>query len=109
MLIGIAYELGIADARPGHRDTRFEGYGRQPRPDLLRDACDQYLEPAPIKEGGVLLIRFARDPQHVAIVSQVDPPQIIHALVSPGRVVEHILDEKWRRRIVRSYRFKWHN
>ena len=52
--------------------------------------------------GDLLLMRFAGEPQHLAVFTG---ETIIHAYQATGRVVEHSLDDKWRRRIVRVYRF----
>lgn len=52
--------------------------------------------------GDVLLMRFGNEPQHVALWTGAG---IIHAMARSGRVVEHGLDAKWRRRVVAVYRF----
>ncbi len=106
LLVGVAYNLGIIDARAHMRPAPFKAYGRLPNPDLLDRACIEYLEPAPIELGGVLLMRFERDPQHFAIVSCMEPRRIIHAFLQARAVVENGVDELWSSRIVRSYRFK---
>jgi hypothetical protein len=54
-------------------------------------------------------MRLAREPQHLAIVSAVAegrPAALIHAYTEVGKVVEHSLDARWRRRIVRAYRMR---
>jgi hypothetical protein len=48
-------------------------------------------------------MRFGNEPQHLAVF---EGDNVIHAYESIGRVVEHRLDDKWRKRIVRVYRFK---
>lgn len=50
----------------------------------------------------LLLMRFTGEPQHLAVYTG---DTIVHAYQAIGRVVEHGLDDKWRRRIVRVYRF----
>lgn len=107
LLVGVAYELGLGDARAESRDVDFNGYGRAPDPSLLLRAANHYLEPAAGPEvGGVLLMRFASNPQHFAIISQVSPlPYIIHAYAQARKVVENRVDTVWRQRIVRYYRF----
>lgn len=52
--------------------------------------------------GDVLLMRFANEPQHLALCTGAG---VIHAYEAVRRVVEHDLDTKWRRRIVAVYRF----
>jgi cell wall-associated NlpC family hydrolase len=64
--------------------------------------------PLPQREGGsmagdVLLLRFDRDPQHLAILT--GDGTIIHALQSVGKVVEHRLSPDWRARLVAAWEF----
>lgn len=107
LVIGVALALGIVDATAARRDPRYNGYGRSPNPALLMRACDEYLEPIAEPElGAVLLMRFTRHPQHFALVSRLDPTYIIHAHQQAGRVVEHILDARWQRRVLRVFRLK---
>lgn len=56
------------------------------------------LEPA-----CVILMRISLSPQHVGIFTG---DTMIHAWSSAGKVCEHHLDDKWRSRVVRLYRFK---
>jgi cell wall-associated NlpC family hydrolase len=49
------------------------------------------------------MMRFTGEPQHVGIYTG---DTLIHAYESVGKVVEHRMDDKWLRRIVRVYRFK---
>lgn len=67
------------------------------QPDLLRvpDLADR--QPA-----DVLLMRFAADPQHLAILGE---ETIIHAYEAVGQCCEHRLSDVWAARIVRCYRF----
>ncbi len=51
-------------------------------------------------------VRFERDPMHFAILSRLDPPYIIHAVELRGGVVEHRVDNVWRNRIMRAYRYR---
>jgi len=108
LLVGVAYELGLGDARPEARAQDFNGYGRAPDPALLLRAAELYLDQADgLTLGGVLLMRFRSAPQHFAIVSQLDPlPYIVHAYAQARRVVENRVDDVWRGRIVRHYRFR---
>lgn len=85
------------------------GYGRMPIGDEvwsgpsggLLGAIDEQpglrrVRGAP-RAGDVLVLRFARLPQHVAICAG---ETMIHGWESVGRCVEHPLDATWRRRIV---------
>ena len=87
------------------------GYSMLPDGHKLKkhvEAQGQRIKITDIRPGDVLLMRFRKDPQHLAFVTDyADGLGIIHSYSSIGRVVEHRLDEKWRRRIVAAYRVKW--
>ena len=82
------------------------GYGRRPNGDALRQAIEDAgcVESEP-QVGALLLMRFRREPQHVAIAA--DHPagglSIVHALSTSRAVVEHRMDDAWRRRIVSAW------
>jgi cell wall-associated NlpC family hydrolase len=92
--------------RCGKNVNEPAAYSRLPNNAML----EWWLEQQPFLEraaqaaaGDLLLMRFIGDPQHLAVYTGEN---IIHAYQAVGRVVEHVLDDKWRRRIVRVYRFK---
>jgi len=114
LILGVGRELGLLDF-----DTR--AYGRIPDGQQLRALCEQHLcrkhigglassseaVGQAIMPGDVLLMRFTRHPQHLAIVGdRGDPFSLIHADADAGACVEHGADAKWLRRIVAAYRFK---
>lgn len=82
-------------------------YGRLPNNAMLESWIDRqpFIErvTGELMPGDVLLMRFLKEPQHMAIYTGKN---IIHAYQPMGKVVEHVMDEKWKRRIVRAYRFK---
>lgn len=94
LLIKAAHGLGISE-------YDVTGYGRTPDAGFLQAECDRLMaridEPAP---GDVLLMRFTREPQHVAIVSDVG---IIHAWYGARKVVETSFSPSWRHRVVQAY------
>lgn len=104
LITGVGRALCIAQAFSFMRDARFQGYGRTPNVSLLRQALALYLDPTEhALPGDILLLRFATEPQHFAILSA--PDYMIHAY-APARVVaEHRIDPKWQRRIVGAYRY----
>jgi cell wall-associated NlpC family hydrolase len=90
-------------------------YGKTPWKDGLEAALvDNYGAPVtgPIVPGDKLLMRFRREPQHIAIATDyfLGGLGIIHTRsdlargIQRGRVVEHRLDERWASYIVRVYR-----
>jgi cell wall-associated NlpC family hydrolase len=106
LIIGVGKELGLLDF-----DT--QAYGRIPDGYRLRALCDEHLMAKPVADiaaGDVLLMRFTRHPQHLAIVGdRGEPFSLIHAYADIGWCVEHGADPKWRRRIVAAYSFKSEN
>jgi NlpC/P60 family putative phage cell wall peptidase len=107
--VGVGAELGLPEAAHWKADLRFRNYGRLPLPDKLLESCGDYLDQIPIADAGlgdVLLLTFATQPMHFAIVSALGPMYMTHAYLPAGGVVEHIVDEKWRRRILRAFRLR---
>lgn len=98
--------LCVVVARRWHEVAEPAAYSSSPSGGQLENWLDRqnFLERATTPQAGdILLMRFDSDPQHLAIFTGVN---IIHSYRASGRVVEHILDVKWSRRIVRVYRFK---
>ena len=82
------------------------GYAARPSSGLLESALDAQsgLERVfEMQPGDMLLMRFMGDPQHLAIYAG---ETIIHAFAAGRKVCEHRLDDVWRTRIVRIYRFR---
>lgn len=84
------------------------GYARRPSNGMLESALDgqpclDLVSKSSVQAGDVLLMRFASEPQHLAIFTGTN---IIHSYQASGKVCEHILDKKWLSRIVAVYRFK---
>lgn len=108
---GVAVALGIiaADWWRTVFDRAWAGYGRQPAHGALRAICEELMLPVDTyRPGDVLLMSFLREPQHLAIVGEVDDrPTLIHAFQPAGQVIEHGLDPKWTRRIVAAYGYPW--
>jgi len=84
------------------------GYGRTPANGQLERSLDSqpclervYLDDR--QAGDVLLMRFASEPQHLAICAG---ETIIHAYEAAGLCCEHRLSSLWAARIVRVYRFR---
>lgn len=114
-LAGVAYNLGLADARPKMRMPEYRAYGREPLPNVLLAACAQYLDEIPIPGAGlgdILLLRVPRGlyPQHFAIVSAMGdgvPSHVLHATsASPRKVVENIIDDEWRSRVFKAFHIR---
>lgn len=88
-------------------------YPRQPDGEqlsgLLHQHCRRLSTPADAQPGDILAIKFADQPQHVAVVTRNTQwgPYILHAFGNSemgGSVIEHLLDGRW----LKSHRAKIH-
>jgi len=82
------------------------GYAARPSGGLLEAALDAQaglVRVFEVQPGDLLLMRFSGDPQHLALYAG---DTIIHAFAAGRKVCEHRLDDVWRARIVRIYRFR---
>ena len=102
LLILVARDLGL-----GYRNKRV--YGREPQNDGLQEFLLKHCG-APLTKtsdelevNDILLLRLDhKDPSHLAIVTPYPLEGqlgMIHTYGALGRVVRHILDDKWRSRI----------
>jgi cell wall-associated NlpC family hydrolase len=97
LVIRVAHGLGLSTF-----DTA--DYSRQPDPVRMRALLAEHMTPVTNRQiGDVLLMRFEKEPQHVAIVTDIG---IIHAYAQVRRVVEHRFDSVWQSRVVGAYAFK---
>lgn len=112
LLGGVALALGLPGAEAWRDTPEFHNYSRQPDPRILLGGCETLMDPVSrgdLRLADVIVFRFTAEPQHFGIVSKLDPMYIIHALArakKAGKVVENRVDEVWRSRIVRTYRFR---
>lgn len=112
LLVGVAQELGLRSRAKGAVSlTALDNreYGHLPDGGVLREVLEAHLLPVTAggwRAGDVLLMRFDKAPQHLAIVT--DYPEgglgIVHALATARRVVEHPLDAEWRGKVEQGYR-----
>lgn len=102
-----AHDLGLTD----WDDT---AYSRQPDTVHLRACVEKLCRRVCCgdcaRPGDVLLMTIRGSAQHLGIVTvaaaEGRPAYLIHAYQTPGRVVEHSIDRRWRRRIVGVYRWR---
>ena len=105
---GVALAAGVPGAQEWSADASLHAYGRTPVPALLLAGCDRFLDRIKITEaepGDVLVMAFATEPQHFAIVSRVDPMYLIHAYAQRRQVVENGAAVAGAR-VLRAYRFR---
>lgn len=94
-------------SRLGFGVMDVDGYGRVPVNGQLEATLEaqEFLHSVEIWEaspGDILLMRFAGEPQHLAILAD---GTIIHAYEPAGLCCEHNLTNKWSSRVVGAYRF----
>lgn len=96
LIVCVARDVGIELQDMG-------GYPRTPDGKALRSFVEeQGRRVAEYQPGDILLMRFERDPQHLAIVTDRG---MIHSYLGAGKVVEHGIDKTWAKRIVAAYAF----
>lgn len=112
LVLCVAWELALVD-RTGQaiRPTDYTDYSAQPAGTFVNDVCIKRLlrkSPAEIKPGDVVSMRVPVEPVHVGIISSREKVlYLIHAYNSgpDPKVIEHRLDDRWRRRIVGAFAF----
>lgn len=104
LVISVARTLGLTD-------YQATGYPKHPDGNEMRRVCSEMMDEISIDDaqpGDVILFKFISDPQHLAIVG--DHPSgglsIIHAFAVSRKVVEAILDDVWRSRVIAVYRVR---
>jgi NlpC/P60 family putative phage cell wall peptidase len=103
-LAEVAVETGLI--RPEIRAEFPTDYSRLASAGELRRLASRHLHMVPFDQrapGDIVLMRFELDPQHLGMITAVEPDYVIHC--GQHGVVEHRLDSVWRARIVRVYRF----
>lgn len=72
---------------------------------IIESVCNR-IPLAVIKPGDLLVFAWTKEPQHIAIVSNVEPMRIVHSWSGAAGVVENDVDDYWKRRLRRCYRLK---
>lgn len=110
-LVGVALDcagLVVHVARTvGVESTDLVGYGPGPLNGALEahmnaQECLERVSKSDMQSGDILLMRFTKEPQHLAICTGEN---MVHAYADVGRCVEHRIDNRWNSRIVMIYRF----
>lgn len=108
-LVGMAaHACGVTGTDEWLADRKYHAYGLTPMPALLWEGCERFLDQIAAHAADVadvLVMRFRRDPQHFALISEMAPRRIVHAYRSIGEVTEQGADI-WGARVLRAYRFR---
>lgn len=110
---GLVVGVGIACGLAGKDwwEVQFKqhaGYSRIPSNAMLERICHRFMRPIEIdaaREGDILLMRFEKEPQHVAILAPYlhGGLSVIHAYSRAGKVVEHRFSSMWRARVTEAF------
>lgn len=109
LIFGVCKALDLEGKQGVIHSFDITGYSREPNGMDLKRNLEKHLieiDKNDIKPADILLFRFEENPQHVGIVSNYSDSQygIIHCYAQARKVVEHILDDYWKNKIVAAYR-----
>lgn len=93
----------------GYAVADRQGYGRIPSQNIFTSAVTEHcdiIQQGDVLPGDLMMFAFRDEPQHIAIVSAVNPTMLIHAYQDVGRVVENSLDATWQSRLRGCYRLR---
>lgn len=116
LIVGVVRALELPSKVEGIKlyENDSSDYGYLPNGDFLQSQLAQHLTEVPkdsIEAGDVLLFRFRSEPQHVGIVTDYSHGGlgIIHCYAGSRMVVEHALDNTWKKRIISAYQLIFTN
>lgn len=96
---------GVVSRLTGEPLPDFDAYAPRAQGDFLQALAKNHLHEIDRAEiACCVLIRFANNPQHAAIMTGEDT--MVHASNGPGFVTEHRINDAWRRRFIGFYRFE---
>ncbi len=85
-------------------------YSKEPDGAYLIQKLTGLLEEVPIAEaraGDLALFKVRENPQHLAILSDYEGGLgMIHSFAPSRRVVEHRLDDEWKSKIIKVFRWQ---
>jgi cell wall-associated NlpC family hydrolase len=80
----------------------LEEHGAKQVADIRASGCAvAQSEPEKIRAGNVLVFRYDKQPQHVALAT--GPDSMIHSFAPAGEVVETLIGDYWKRRLIAVY------
>jgi cell wall-associated NlpC family hydrolase len=93
----------------GYEVADVQGYASTPSQGLFMKALLEHCNPiaqADVLPGDLMMFAFKSEPQHIAIVSGINPVMMLHAYAAVRGVVEHHLDTTWQNRLCACYRLR---
>jgi NlpC/P60 family putative phage cell wall peptidase len=111
LIVGVVDELGLKD-RNGKLLASYDEitYPTEPDGAYLTQRLTELLEEVPIAEaqpGDLALFKVRDNPQHLAILTDYEGALgMIHCFAPARAVVEHRLDDDWKQRISKVFRWQ---
>jgi NlpC/P60 family putative phage cell wall peptidase len=111
LVVGVVDELGLKD-KNGVQLAAYDEvtYSREPDGAYLTEKLTGLLFEVPVEEarsGDLGLFKVRENPQHLAILSDYEGTLgMIHSFAPARRVVEHRLDDDWKLRILKVFRWQ---
>lgn len=93
----------------GYKVADVQGYARIPSHGQFMGAVMEHCDTIAIEDaqpGDLMMFAFRSEPQHIAIITRIDPITILHSYQQVGKVVMNRLDDTWRSRLRGSYRLR---
>lgn len=111
LIVGVVDELGLKDRRgqplAGYDEVT---YSKEPDGAYLLLKLMALLDEAPLAQaqpGDLALFTVRNNPQHLAFLTDYEGMiGMIHCYAQSRRVVEHRLDDDWKQRLVRVFRWR---
>ena len=111
LIVGVVDELELKD-KFGQPLSGYDEvtYSKEPNGAYLMQKLTELLDEVPITEaqaGDLALFTVRDNPQHMAFLTNYDSTLgMIHSYAPARRVVEHRLDDDWKSRLVKVFRWQ---
>ncbi len=111
LIVGVVNELELKDAQGTPLAAYDEvTYSREPDGAYLIEKLVGLLDEVPVvdmRAGDLALFRVRENPQHLAILTDYEGAiGMIHCFAQARRVVEHRLDDDWKFRLLKVFRWQ---
>ena len=111
LIVGVVDELGLKD-KHGQPLAGYDEvtYSKEPDGAYLTEKLTALLNEVPIVEaqaGDLALFKVRENPQHMAFLTDYENTLgMVHSYAPARRVVEHRLDDDWKQRLVKVFRWQ---
>ena len=111
LIVGVVDELELKD-KFGQPLSGYDEvtYSKEPNGEYLMQKLTELLDEVPITEaqaGDLALFTVRDNPQHMAFLTNYESTLgMIHSYAPARRVVEHRLDDDWKSRLVKVFRWQ---